>query len=62
MINELMLFFDNALKVLQGFWSWCAETSWTIGNLTITPLGVFSTGLFAFLGVIVVLKIKNLVI
>ena len=62
MINELMLFFDNALKVLQGFWAWCVGSSWTLGNLTITPLGVFSTGLFAFLGVIIVLKIKNLII
>lgn len=62
MINELTVFLDNSLKVLQDFWSWCVETSWTIGNISITPLGVFSTGLFAFLGVIVVLKIKNLLI
>lgn len=62
MINELMVFLDNSLKVLQDFWSWCVESSWTIGHITFTPLGVFSTGLFAFLGAIVVLKIKNLLI
>ena len=62
MINQVLIFFDNALKVLQSFWSWCVESSWTVGNFTITPLGVFSTGLLSFLGVIIVLKIKNLFI
>ena len=55
-------FFDNALHVLQGFWSWCSETTWQLGSLTFTPLSVFSSGLFVFLGIVVVLLIKNLII
>lgn len=62
MITQVIQFFDNALVVLQDIWSWCVSSSWTVGNVTITPLGVFSTGLFAFLGVIIVLKLKNLFI
>ena len=55
-------FFDNALHVLQGFWAWCSETTWQLGSLTFTPLSVFSSGLFVFLGIVVVLLIKNLII
>ena len=62
MISQVCDFFDDLLTSLQGLWQWCTETSWTILDVTFTPLSVFSTSLFVFLGVLIILKIKNLVI
>ena len=62
MIIQVVNFFNDFLTALQGLWKWCSETSWTILDVTFTPLSVFSTSLIVFLGVLIVLKIKNLII
>lgn len=62
MISQVVNFLNDFLIALQGLWKWCTETSWTILDVTFTPLSVFSTSLLVFLGVIIVLQIKNLII
>lgn len=62
MITQVVNFLNDFLTSLQGLWKWCTETSWTILDFSFTPLSVFSTSLIVFLGVIIVLQIKNLIL
>lgn len=62
MLNQMMDFFNEVIEVLQGFWQWCSETTWQLGSLTFTPLSVFSSGLFVFLGILVFFLVKNLIL
>lgn len=62
MIEQVFSFFSEVLKSLQNAWNWCVNTGFQIGNFSFTPLTIFGAGLFVFLGILIVLLIKNLIL